>query len=265
LFLKRNDLLLKIFKMTLELEGKIALVTGAARGIGKGIALVLAEKGADIVINDKKMNFEGEALASQIQAMGRKTLLIEADVSVESEVKQLFSAINKHFGRLDILVNNAGTSQAKDIFEATLEDWQYIIDTNLTSCFLCSKEAMNLMAKQQSGRIINISSVVGERGALFGHVHYAATKSGMLGMTKTLSRTGAPLGITVNAVAPGIIETELLFKTHGVEGVEKLSASIPLGLGKPRSIGLAVAYLAGEGGNYITGTTIDVNGGINMR
>lgn len=251
--------------MTLELEGKIALVTGAARGIGKGIALVLAEKGADIVINDKKMNYEGEALSSQIKAMGRKTLLIEADVSVESEVKQLFTAINKHFGQLDILVNNAGTSQAKDIFEATLEDWQYIIDTNLTSCFLCSKEAMNLMSKQQSGRIINISSVVGERGALFGHVHYAATKSGMLGMTKTLARTGAPLGITVNTVAPGIIETELLFKTHGVEGVEKLSASIPLGLGKPRSIGLAVAYLAGEGGNYITGTSIDVNGGINMR
>jgi NAD(P)-dependent dehydrogenase (short-subunit alcohol dehydrogenase family) len=96
-------------------------------------------------------------------------------------------------------------------------------------------------------------------------VHYAATKSGMLGMTKTLARTGAPLGITVNAVAPGIIETELLFKTHGVEGVEKLSASIPLGLGKPRSVGLAVAYLAGEGGNYITGASIDVNGGINMR
>jgi 3-oxoacyl-[acyl-carrier protein] reductase len=251
--------------MSLELEGKIALVTGAARGIGRGIALVLAEKGADIIINDKKMNYEGEALSNQIKAMGRRTLLVEADVSVETEVKQLFSSIHKQFGRLDILVNNAGTSQAKDIFESTLEDWRYIIDTNLTSCFLCSKEAMGLMAKQQSGRIIYISSVVGERGALFGHVHYAATKSGMLGMIKTLARTGAPLGINVNAVAPGIIETELLFKTHGIDGVEKLSASIPLGLGKPRSIGLAVAYLAGEGGNYITGTTIDVNGGINMR
>jgi NAD(P)-dependent dehydrogenase (short-subunit alcohol dehydrogenase family) len=251
--------------MSLELEGKIALVTGAARGIGRGIALVLAEKGADIIINDKKMNYEGEALSNQIKAMGRRTLLVEADVSVETEVKQLFSSIHKQFGRLDILVNNAGTSQAKDIFESTLEDWRYIIDTNLTSCFLCSKEAMGLMAKQQSGRIIYISSVVGERGALFGHVHYAATKSGMLGMVKTLARTGAPLGINVNAVAPGIIETELLFKTHGIDGVEKLSASIPLGLGKPRSIGLAVAYLAGEGGNYITGTTIDVNGGINMR
>jgi NAD(P)-dependent dehydrogenase (short-subunit alcohol dehydrogenase family) len=251
--------------MRLELEGMVALITGSARGIGKGIALVLAERGADIIINDKQMNYEGEALSNQIQAMGRKTLLIEADVSIEAEVKKMFTSIQNHFGRLDILVNNAGTSQAKDIFDSTLQDWQYIIDTNLTSCFLCSKEAMNLMAKQHSGRIINISSVVGERGALFGHVHYAATKSGMLGMTKTLARTGAPLGITVNAVAPGIIETELLFKTHGVEGVEKLSASIPLGLGKPRSVGLAVAYLAGEGGNYITGASIDVNGGIKMR
>ena len=251
--------------MILELEGKVALVTGAVRGIGKGIALVLAEKGADIIINDKNLNYEGEALVSQIQALGRKTLMIEADVSIEADVKIMFSEIHKKFGRLDILVNNAGTSQAKDIFDSTLEDWHYILETNLTSCFLCSKEAMTMMAVQHSGRIINISSVVGERGALFGHVHYAATKSGMIGMTKTLARTGAPLGITVNAVAPGIIETELLFKTHGAEGVEKLSAGIPMGLGKPRSIGLAVAYLAGEGGSYITGTSIDVNGGINMR
>jgi NAD(P)-dependent dehydrogenase (short-subunit alcohol dehydrogenase family) len=251
--------------MSLELEGKVALITGSARGIGKGIALVLAERGADIIINDKQMNYEGEALSNQIKAMGRKTLLIEADVSIEEQVKRMFTSIHNHFGRLDILVNNAGTSQAKDIFDSTLQDWRYIIDTNLTSCFLCSKEAMLIMAQQNAGRIINISSVVGERGALFGHVHYAATKSGMLGMTKTLARTGAPLGINVNAVAPGIIETELLFQTHGVEGVEKLSTSIPLGLGKPRCVGLAVAYLAGEGGNYITGASIDVNGGINMR
>jgi NAD(P)-dependent dehydrogenase (short-subunit alcohol dehydrogenase family) len=251
--------------MALELEGKIALVTGAVRGIGKGIALVLAEKGADVIINDKNMSYEGEALESQIKALGRRTLMIEADVSIEADVKIMFSEIQKKFGRLDILVNNAGTSQAKDIFDSTLEDWHYILETNLTSCFLCSKEAMSMMANQHSGRIINISSVVGERGALFGHVHYAATKSGMIGMTKTLARTGAPMGITVNAVAPGIIETELLFETHGAEGVEKLSATIPMGLGKPRSIGLAVAYLAGEGGSYITGTSIDVNGGINMR
>ena len=177
----------------------------------------------------------------------------------------MFETIEQGFGRLDILINNAGSSQNKNIFEMELEDWQYIIDTNLTSAFLCSKEAMRIMRTQLFGRIICISSVVAERGAILGHVHYAATKSGILGMTKTLARTGAPYGITVNAVAPGIIETELLFKTHGIEGVEKLSASVPLGLGKPRHVGLAVAFLCGEGGDYLTGTTIDVNGGFNMR
>ena len=195
--------------MALELEGKIALVTGAVRGIGKGIALVLAEKGADVIINDKNMSYEGDALESQIKALGRSTLMIEADVSIEAEVKYMFNEIQKQFGRLDILVNNAGTSQAKDIFDSTLEDWHYILNTNLTSCFLCSKEAMSMMANQHSGRIINISSVVGERGALFGHVHYAATKSGMIGLTKTLARTGAPMGITVNAVAPGFIVSNM--------------------------------------------------------
>lgn len=251
--------------MNLPLQGKVALVTGAARGIGRGIALVLAEQGADIIINDKKMNYEGEEVAKLVSEMGRKAFLVEADVSHQEEVATMFSAIQKEFKHLDILVNNAGTSQAKDIFQSTLDDWQYIIDTNLTSCFLCSKHAMELMAIQKYGRIVNISSVVGERGALFGHVHYAATKSGMLGITKTLARTGAPLGINVNSVAPGIIETELLVKTHGHDGIKKLSDTIPLGLGKPRCIGLAVAYLCSEGGDYITGACIDVNGGINMH
>jgi 3-oxoacyl-[acyl-carrier protein] reductase len=251
--------------MSLELNGKIALVTGALRGIGKGIALVLAEKGADIVLNDKTVGKESDALVNQIKAMGRNVIVIKADVTIKDEVKRMFETIEQGFGRLDILINNAGSSQNKNIFEMELEDWQYIIDTNLTSAFLCSKEAMRIMRTQLFGRIICISSVVAERGAILGHVHYAATKSGILGMTKTLARTGAPYGITVNAVAPGIIETELLFKTHGIEGVEKLSASVPLGLGKPRHVGLAVAFLCGEGGDYLTGTTIDVNGGFNMR
>jgi NAD(P)-dependent dehydrogenase (short-subunit alcohol dehydrogenase family) len=124
---------------------------------------------------------------------------------------------------------------------------------------------MEMMAAQRGGCIINISSVVGEQGAMFGYAHYAATKSGMLGITRTLARTGAPLGIRVNAIAPGIIETELLLKTHGPEGVEKLGATVPLGLGKPKNIGLAVAFLCGEGGAYITGATLDVNGGMYMH
>jgi NAD(P)-dependent dehydrogenase (short-subunit alcohol dehydrogenase family) len=248
-----------------ELEGKVALVTGAARGIGKGIALVLAEHGADLVINDKCLGNEGQQLANEIKNLGRRVQLIEADVSIERDVQRMFTSIREYYGRIDILVNNAGTSQAKDIFLSSLDDWKFIIDTNLTSAFLCSKEAMLMMRNQKHGRIINISSVVGERGALFGHMHYAASKSGMFGLTKTLARTGATIGVNVNAVAPGIIETELLFETHGEEGVKKLGASVPLGIGSPRCVGLAVAFLCGEGGNYITGSILDVNGGLNMR
>jgi NAD(P)-dependent dehydrogenase (short-subunit alcohol dehydrogenase family) len=177
----------------------------------------------------------------------------------------MFAEIKDKFGSLDILINNAGTTKSQDIFETSEEDWDFIIETNLKSCFLCSKEAMRIMKEQGAGRIVNISSIVGERGALYGHVHYASTKSGIFGFTKTLARTAAPLGITVNAIAPGIIETELLFQTHGEDEVGKLSKSVMLGLGRVRDIGLGAAYLCGEGGRYITGTTLDINGGMYLR
>ena len=252
--------------MNLELEGTVALVTGSIRGIGKGIALVLAEKGADVILNGVNPNPDSDKLKEQIEAMGRKALIIYADVSDEVQVKEMFKQILETFGRLDILVNNAGTSQAKDIFEEELADWERIIRINLTSVFLCSKEAMKIMREQKSGRIIQVSSVVGHRGALFGHVHYAATKSGMFGFSKTLARTAAPFGITVNTISPGIIETELLTQTHGEEGIKKLIETVPLkALGTPRQCGLAVAFLCGEGGDYITGSDIDVNGGIHFR
>lgn len=248
-----------------ELSGKVALVTGSSRGLGRGIALVLAEKGADVVINYRSAREEAEEVRAEIEAMGVRAAVVGADVSSESDVAGMMEAVLKEFGRLDILVNNAGTTKSQNIFETSLEDWNFIINTNLTSMFLCSKAGMEIMRKQGSGRIINISSIVGHRGALYGHVHYAATKSGIFGFTKTLSRTAAPLGVTVNAIAPGIIETELLFQTHGAEEVGKLADGVPLGLGKVRDIGLAAAYLAGEGGRYITGATIDVNGGMYLR
>ncbi len=247
-----------------ELAGQIALVTGASRGLGRGIATVLAERGARVVINhpDEATAAEADAVMTQLAP---NAIRIRADVSRAEEVAALFAEIKTRFGRLDILVNNAGTSRAQDIAETSEEDWHFILNTNLTSCFLCAKEAMKIMTPQRSGRIVNISSVVGHQGALFGHVHYAASKSGMLGFTKTLARTAAPLGVTVNAVAPGIIDTSLLRQTHGEEGVARLAASVPLGLGQPRDVGLAVAFLCGEGGRYITGATIDVNGGIYLR
>ena len=248
-----------------ELHGKTAVVTGASRGLGKGIALVLAEQGADVVVNYRSATDEAEAVAAEIRKMGRRALVIKTDVSQNDEVYELFDTVKREFGQLDILVNNAGTSAPQNIFEIDIEDWQSILDTNLTSCFLCSKAAMEIMAEQKRGRIVNISSVVAHQGAVFGHVHYAATKSAMLGFTKTLARTGVPLGINVNVVAPGIIETELVTQTHGPEGTAELAASVPLGLGTPRDIGLAVAFLCGEGGRYITGATIDVNGGLYFR
>ncbi|WP_084286964.1 SDR family NAD(P)-dependent oxidoreductase [Pedobacter nyackensis] len=244
-----------------ELEGKVALITGSTQGIGKGIAHVLAEKGADVILNSH-VEPDVVSLLSEFEKYEVSVQFIKADVSDESQVKLLFQTIEKEFGKLDILVNNAGTSQAKDIFEVELSDWDRIINTNLTSCFLCCKAAMSMMKVAGAGRIVNISSVVAHRGAQFGHLHYAATKSGMIGITKTLAKTGAPLGILVNAVAPGIIETELLLKTHQGEKLKELAAAVPLGLGKVRSVGLAVAFLCGEGGDYITGTVLDVNGGM---
>ena len=248
-----------------DLEGKVALVTGASRGIGRGIALVLAEKGAVVIVNYRVSGEEAKEVCERIQAHGGRAVAIQADVSRASDVSAMFATIGREYGRLDILVNNAGTTRAQDILKTELEDWDFIVSTNLTSAYLCSKHAMHMMRDQGDGRIVFVSSVVAHRGALYGHVHYAATKGGMLGMVKTLARTGAPLGIRVNAVAPGITETELLFETHGRPEIEKLAAQVPLGLGTPRDVGLAVAYLCGEAGSYITGATIDVNGGSYMR
>ncbi|MBQ9848529.1 MAG: 3-oxoacyl-ACP reductase FabG [Clostridia bacterium] len=248
-----------------SLKGKVALVTGSSRGIGRGIAISLAEAGADVVVNYAGNAKAAEECADIIRSKGQKALVIQADVSEEDQVKAMFAEIMKEFGRLDILVNNAGTSQDKDIFAMDKADWDRIIKTNLTSGMLCSKSAMEIMSEQKCGRIIFISSVVGERGALYGHIHYAATKSGQIGMTKTLARTAAPYNITVNAIAPGFIATELFLQTHGEEEMKKLAASVPLGIGSLEDIGAAAVYLASDEARYVTGATLDVNGGNNFR
>jgi 3-oxoacyl-[acyl-carrier protein] reductase len=248
-----------------SLAGKVALVTGASRGLGAGIAQVLAQAGADVAVNYRRSAEQAEKVATAVRELGRRSVCLAADVSQEEEVAQLFTEVQGHFGRLDILVANAGTSRAETISEITLESWREIIDNNLTSTFLCCKQALDIMRRQGGGRIIVISSMVGHNGALFVHVHYAATKSAQLGFVKTLARTAAPYGITVNAVAPGIIATELLYQTHGDEGVARLATQVPLGLGSVDDVGAAVAFLASAEARYITGTTLDVNGGMYMR
>lgn len=248
-----------------ELNGKTALVTGSSKGIGKGIALGLARAGADVVLNSYTAEDDPESTIREIQDLGRKAAFFQADVTSEREVAGLFEQIDRRFGRLDILVNNAGTSKSESILETEIDSWRHVIDTNLTSCFLCSKQAMARMVRQSSGRIVQISSVVAHQGAVFGHVHYAATKSGMLGFTKSLARTAAPHGITVNAVAPGIIDTELLRSTHGPSRLDELSRTVPLGLGSVEDVAAAVVFLASEEARYLTGITIDVNGGLYYR
>lgn len=249
----------------MNLKNKIALVTGAGKGLGKGIAMELASQGADIVINDLQYGEDIGAVERQIRDMGRNSWFMAADITQEEAVKEMLGFVRKEIGRLDILVNNAGVDRPQDIFSTSLKDWEFVMNTNITGCFLCSKYALELMRDQQQGKIVNVSSVVGHQGALKGHVHYASSKSGMFGLTKTLSRTAAAFGVNVNAVAPGVIETELSFKTHGESGMDVLRESIPLGLGNVKDVGMAVAFLCSDAARYITGITLDVNGGLYFR
>jgi 3-oxoacyl-[acyl-carrier protein] reductase len=248
-----------------DLSGKVVLVTGSSRGLGRAIILGMAKAGANVIINDLEVTEHAIQLVDQVKALGRDAIAIQADVSQEEAVRRLFHMAIQKYGRLDVLVNNAGTSRAEEIGETSLHSWNEIIGNNLTSTFLCSKYAMDIMMPQKSGRIISISSVVGHQGAIYGHVHYAASKSGQMGFTKTLARTAAPYGITVNAIAPGIIGTELLFQTHGPEKVQRLTESVPLGLGKPEDVAAAAVFLASEEAHYLTGVVLDVNGGLYLR
>jgi NAD(P)-dependent dehydrogenase (short-subunit alcohol dehydrogenase family) len=248
-----------------RLDGRVALVTGAARGLGAGIALSLAREGASVVVNDLAPAEEMEASAAAVLEAGARALVAQADVRSEEQVEAMFRRVDAEFGRIDILVNNAGIVRRQDIFETTLEDWRAVLDTHLTGMFLCSRAAMLRMRERRWGRIIQISSVVAFRGAIRGFVHYAAAKGGQVSFTRTLARTAAPYGITVNAVAPGVIETEMLREAHGEAGIRELDREIPLGLGTPGDVGAAVAFLASEEARHITGATLDVNGGMYFR
>ena len=251
-------------KVPFRLDGKKALVTGSSRGIGRATALAFAQAGADVAVNHLGDAAGAEATLAEIRAAGRDGFVHEADVGDETAVKRLFEAIDRRFGRIDILVNNAGTTRAEDIFAISLESWNHILRTNLTGTFLSAKEAMLRMAAQKSGRIIQLASVTGHRGALMGHIHYATTKAGLLGFTKTLARTGAPFGITVNAIAPGQVRTELLMSTHAGD-LEELAKLQPLGLSEPADIAAAALYLASDEARHVTGACLDINGGSYFR
>ena len=180
------------------------------------------------------------------------------------DVDKLFDSTMSKFGRVDILVNNAGTDSTESIFDLDIEKWEEIMKINLTSNFLCAKKAMEIMRKQKYGRIIQVSSVVAEQGSLYDQVHYAASKAGQLGITKTLARTGAPYGITVNAITPGVIKTDLVLESLGIEGrLDAVLKKIPMGkLGELEDMGTTAVFLASDEAKYITGVTIQLNGGL---
>jgi len=246
----------------LKLAGKVALVTGAAQGIGKAVALLLARNGANIVVSDINLEKAAET-AREIESIGVKAMALKVNVASLDDVEQMTGAILEKFGKIDILVNNAGITRDKLILRMTEEDWDAVLDVNLKGTFHCTKTVVRHMAKQRSGKIVSIASVVGEMGNA-GQVNYAASKAGVIGLTKTIAREFAQRGINVNAIAPGYIETPMT-EVLPEKVKEELKRLIPMErLGKPEDIAEAVLFLVSEGSNYITGHVLKVNGGIYM-
>ena len=276
-----------------KLEGKVALVTGASRGIGAAIAQRLAEEGADVAINyqatkehaervsriidqigtiDELVNItimldqmdtieSAKELSDSIDTMGIHSCICQANVNDPEQVMRMRDEVIRQFGRIDILVNNAGIIRDKSFIKMTTSMWTEVLSVNLDGAFYCTKAVIEGMVERKYGRIVNISSVVGRMGNR-GQANYAASKAGLIGLTQALAKEFAGKGITVNAVAPGFMETDML-RAIPPEAMDKILVQIPLGrLGKPSEVAGAVAYLLSADGDYITGQVIDINGGL---
>lgn len=246
----------------MSLKGKIALVTGAAQGIGRDIALGLAADGAEVAICD--VNLEAaRKTAADIEAKGRKSLALKANVASSADVTAMIDQVVEKFGRIDILVNNAGITRDGLILRMKDEDWDLVLSINLKGAFLCTKSALKYMTKQRSGTIINIASIVGAMGNA-GQANYVASKAGLIGLTKTIAREYSNRNVTANAVAPGFIDTAMTQAlTEQVR--TDLAKQIPLGrLGSSEDVANAVRFLASPSAAYITGQVIHVNGGMYM-
>lgn len=245
-----------------RLQGQVAIVTGASRGIGRAAALALAAEGAIVVVNYASSNQAADAVVAEITGMGSQAIALQADVAQTSQIDALFNTVMEKWGRVDVLVNNAGIARDTLLLRMKLEDWQAVIDLNLTGVFLCTKAASKIMLKQRSGRIINITSVVGEMGNP-GQANYSAAKAGVIGFTKTVAKEVASRGITVNAVAPGFIATDM---TADIKMAEEILKLIPLGrYGQPEEVAGLIRFLAADpAAAYITGQIINVDGGMVM-
>jgi 3-oxoacyl-[acyl-carrier protein] reductase len=247
----------------MTLIGKVALVTGGSRGIGRAIVLSLAQAGADVAINYAGNTAAATETAEAVKAMGRKAILVQGDVADTDTCQAMVKTVVAELGRLDILVNNAGITRDGLLMRMKEEDWDAVLSTNLKSMYNCSKAVLRTMMKQKSGRIINMASVVGETGNA-GQANYAAAKAGVIGFTKAIAKEVASRGITANAIAPGFIATDMT-KVLGEETQNEMLKTIPLGRpGNPQDVANAVLFFASEEAAYITGQVLNVDGGMVM-
>ena len=245
-----------------SLEGRVALITGASRGIGRAIALELAECGATVAVNYRNNLSAGEQVRNDIRAIGCECELFQGDISDRQHARRLVRDVSDCFRRIDILVNNAGITRDRSIRKMTDDDWAEVIDTNLSSVFYCTSAVLPVMIEQKFGRIVNIASFSGQAGN-FGQANYAASKGGIIAMTKVLALELARYNITANVVAPGFTETEMV-AAMPADVLEQVVAKIPLKrLARPEEVARAVAFLICDGA-YITGQQINVNGGLYM-
>ena len=243
-----------------SLRDRVSIVTGAAQGLGRAIAMELARRGSHVVVCD--INLDGvKGVAEDVKTLGRKALALKVDVSRPSDVSEMVDRAAKDFGRIDILVNNAGICQVVTIEEMTDEDWDRVMAVNLKGVFLCSKAVMGIMKRQRSGRIVNMGSISGKVGGIATGANYSVSKAGVICFTKALAREMAPYGVTVNAVAPGVIETDMTLGITRGDFSDYLR-NIPLGVvGSADDVAYAVAFLVSDEARYITGEILDVNGG----
>jgi 3-oxoacyl-[acyl-carrier protein] reductase len=247
----------------MKLDGKSAIVTGASRGIGREIALELARQGANVAVNYSGSEAKANETVEEIKALGRDAFAVKADVSDSEAVTAMMKDTLEKFGSIDILVNNAGITRDNLLMRMKEEEWDEVISINLKGVFLCTKAATRQMMKQRSGRIINVSSIVGVSGNP-GQANYVAAKAGVIGLTKTSAKELASRGITVNAIAPGFISTDMTDKLNE-EVKEQMLSGIPLGrLGEPSDIAKVALFLASEDSRYMTGQTLHVDGGMVM-